>query len=131
MIAERFPDGRQRPYAWSRFNNHFRLASYKDLPVEHFEAACDYIRAMPRKGEDSEPGQVDLAAAMQVLARQRFLLRFGATPDQPLVLVPVPEDASVLTNEQIIKGISDPGGLFTLKELPEVIHAAASRLKAA
>ena len=41
LIAERFPSGKDRPYAWSRFNNHFRLASYKDLPSSRFEEACE------------------------------------------------------------------------------------------
>jgi len=52
LIAERFPDGRQRPYAWGRFNNHFRLASYKDLPSSKFAEACEYIRQIPLKKED-------------------------------------------------------------------------------
>lgn len=47
LIAERFPSGKDRPYAWSRFNNHFRLASYKDLPASKFEEACEYIGTMP------------------------------------------------------------------------------------
>lgn len=47
LIAERFPSGKDRPYAWSRFNNHFRLASYKDLPTNRFEEACEYIGTMP------------------------------------------------------------------------------------
>lgn len=47
LIAERFPSGKDRPYAWSRFNNHFRLASYKDLPANRFKDACEYIRTMP------------------------------------------------------------------------------------
>ena len=47
LIAERFPSGKDRPYAWSRFNNHFRLASYKDLPSSRFGEACEYIRTMP------------------------------------------------------------------------------------
>ncbi len=33
LIAEKFPDGGSRPGAWSRFNNHFRIASYKDLQL--------------------------------------------------------------------------------------------------
>lgn len=49
LIAERFPSGKDRPYAWSRFNNHFRLASYKDLPANRFEEACEYIRTMPEQ----------------------------------------------------------------------------------
>ena len=47
LIAERFPSGKDRPYAWSRFNNHFRLASYKDLPASRFGEACKYIKQMP------------------------------------------------------------------------------------
>ena len=49
LIAERFPSGKDRPYAWSRFNNHFRLASYKDLPASRFEEACEYIKTMPEQ----------------------------------------------------------------------------------
>ena len=49
LIAERFPSGKDRPYAWSRFNNHFRLASYKDLPSSRFEEACEYIKQMPEQ----------------------------------------------------------------------------------
>lgn len=49
LVAERFPDGRKRPYAWGRFNNHFRLSGYKNLPASRFEEACEYIRAMPDK----------------------------------------------------------------------------------
>ena len=39
LVSERFPSGKDRPYAWSRFNNHFRLASYKDLRANRFEEA--------------------------------------------------------------------------------------------
>lgn len=49
LIAERFPSGKDRPYAWRRFNNHFRLASYKDLPSSRFDEACEYIKTMPEQ----------------------------------------------------------------------------------
>ena len=49
LIAGRFPSGKDRPYAWSRFNNHFRLASYKDLPANRFGEACEYIKQMPEQ----------------------------------------------------------------------------------
>lgn len=54
LIAERFPSGKDRPYAWSRFKNHFRLASYKDLPANRFEEACEYIRNMQGIAQDAE-----------------------------------------------------------------------------
>ena len=55
LIAERFPNGQDRPYAWGRFNNHFRLASYKDLPCARFSEACAYIRGMPMKEAPALP----------------------------------------------------------------------------
>ena len=36
LIQERFPEGIDRPYAWSRFNKHFRIARYRELPASHF-----------------------------------------------------------------------------------------------
>lgn len=55
LIAECFPDGKDRPYAWGRFNNHFRLSGYKMLPASRFAEACDYIRTMPMKNEPTLP----------------------------------------------------------------------------
>lgn len=52
LIAQRFPEGKYRPYAWSRFNNHFGIASYKDLPQRRFSEAVEYIKTMPLKSED-------------------------------------------------------------------------------
>lgn len=46
LMSDRFSNGKDRPYAWSRFNNHFRLASYKDLPASKFDEACAYIANM-------------------------------------------------------------------------------------
>ena len=58
LIAERFPEGRNRPYAWSRFNNHFRLSSYKNLPASRFDEAVEYIKTMPlTKKAETKPGQ--------------------------------------------------------------------------
>lgn len=52
LIAQRFPEGKYRPYAWSRFNNHFGIASYKNLPQRRFSEAVEYIKTMPLKSED-------------------------------------------------------------------------------
>lgn len=49
LMAIRFPEGRDRPYGWSRFNRHFVISSYKHLRAERFAAACCYIPAMPDK----------------------------------------------------------------------------------
>lgn len=52
LIAQRFPEGKYRPYAWSRFNNHFGIASYKDLPQRRFSEAVEYIKTMPLKSDE-------------------------------------------------------------------------------
>jgi hypothetical protein len=52
-IAERFPDGQDRPYAWGRFNNHFRVARYRELPANRFAEACDYIATIPKRHLES------------------------------------------------------------------------------
>lgn len=49
LMAIRFPEGRDRPYGWSRFNRHFVVSSYKNLPASKFAEACCYIPAMPDK----------------------------------------------------------------------------------
>ncbi|HRD50289.1 MAG TPA: hypothetical protein PL166_11925 [Candidatus Contendobacter sp.] len=48
-------DGKIRAYFWSRFNNHFQLGSYKQLPAARFDEAVAYLEAMPLKGEKAEP----------------------------------------------------------------------------
>lgn len=47
LMAIRFPEGRDRPYGWSRFQRHFVVNSYKNLPADKFAQACCYIPAMP------------------------------------------------------------------------------------
>lgn len=36
-------DGKLRTQIWSRFQNHFKTASYKDLPYDKFNEAVDYL----------------------------------------------------------------------------------------
>ena len=46
-IKRRFPFGEDLPYAWGRFNNHFRLGSYKQLPAAKIDEALRYIETIP------------------------------------------------------------------------------------
>lgn len=48
-------DSSDKPHAyfWSRFNKHFKLASYKNLPAEQFDEAMDYMRKLEGDGDDS------------------------------------------------------------------------------
>lgn len=78
-IAARFPDGKQRPYAWSRFNNHFKLGSYKQLSAARVEEALLYIATMP--GGVSQQGQ-------------RWLLQFDES-GKP-IMSPLSEDTALI-----------------------------------
>jgi hypothetical protein len=44
--------GKPNAYFWSRYQNHFKLASYKDTPADKFEDAKDYLRRL--EGNDSD-----------------------------------------------------------------------------
>jgi Rha family phage regulatory protein len=55
LIARQFPEGRERPYAWSRFNNHFRIARYRELPAARFSEACAYIGQMTPRALAAAP----------------------------------------------------------------------------
>lgn len=42
-------NGSIRAYFWSRFNNHYKLGSYKQLPAAKFDEAVKYLRKIPAK----------------------------------------------------------------------------------
>lgn len=42
-VCEIAPDGKTRMALWSRFNNHFRISSYKNLPSEKYDDALLYL----------------------------------------------------------------------------------------
>lgn len=120
LIAERFPDGRKRAYAWGRFNNHFRLASYKSLPASRFAEACAYIPNMPDKGADIQP-----PAGVPDLRGTRWLLTVDHDGRQSMR--EVPEGASVLTHERMAEVLADPMGVAISDEVLEKLTKACMR----
>lgn len=44
--------GKPRAYFWSRYQNHFKLASYKDTPADRFDEAMDYLRRL--EGDEAD-----------------------------------------------------------------------------
>jgi hypothetical protein len=87
LIAERFTDGRERPYAWSRFNTHFRVARYRELPASQFHQACQYIHTMPHKQNApalplaASPAEAQ-AAELASLIAERLTPTTGLHPGQ-------------------------------------------------
>jgi len=63
LLCEKFPNGIDRPYAWGRFNKHFRISSYKNLPIERFNEAKEYISNIP-------PRPIAISAPNETLAEQ-------------------------------------------------------------
>lgn len=47
------PDSKMRAAIWSRFQKHFAVNSYKELPADRYEEACLYLNA---KGEEYRNG---------------------------------------------------------------------------
>ncbi|WP_412479874.1 BRO family protein [Azonexus sp. IMCC34839] len=89
-MAERFPNGADRPYAWSRFNNHFRLASYRDLPSSKYLEALRYIGTM-------EPKHNKLEENMPALEVRRAMLSGLSLPE-----VDAPESIEKAIKEKAI-----------------------------
>lgn len=123
LIAERFPDGRSRGYAWSRFNAHFRIARYRELPVSRFAEACAYIRGMPAK-DGSDPALSLIASRVE---NSRFMLTFNE--EGRIMLREVPEQALFIEPAEFAKVLREPSGV-PLRLLPEIVGACAERLGA-
>lgn len=121
-IAERFPDGKHRPYAWSRFNNHFNLGSYKQLPGSQVDEALAYIAQMPGGSTDTDRERL----AREALQFGRFLLSFDHRG--VMMLLEVPPMARMITDEEMVKLVGEPGE-FKRDLLPALIENAARRLK--
>ncbi len=120
IVADKDMTGKRRPYIWSRFNNHYKLGSYKQLPATQFDEAADYLRAMPMKDAPSLPAPDDLTGlAMAAIKNQRFILFFGdsLTP----VLIPIRDDEHVMSVDGFMENIAkiDPA---------KVVGAAAKAL---
>lgn len=123
-IAARFPDGKKRPYAWSRFNNHFQLGSYKQLPTSKTEEALAYIAQMEGGSEQAALER----AALDQLKHARFCMYFD---NGRMILKEIPQDARLLRDEDLPQLIRDPASAIDHTLLPDIIQAAAGRLKKA
>lgn len=122
-IAARFPEGKHRPYAWSRFNNHFQLGSYKQLPASKTDEALAYIAKMPSRGDEEDREKM----ARRALGFCRFLLYF--TPDGRMALEEISDAAMVFDSEQLPALVGDPEGYIKKKDLAPMIESAAKRLQ--
>ena len=121
-IAGRFPEGKHRPYAWSRFNNHFALGSYKQLPASRLDEALIYIDQMPGAVLESERER----QVRESVRAARFLLTFDARGQ--MHLHEVPGGAFVFAAEELPRLVGDVN--YPRAMLPSLLKAAADRLAA-
>ncbi len=122
LIAERFPQGRDRAYAWSRFNNHYRIASYKNLPVAKFAEACEYIANMPVKQEVLPKTDKPTFSLLQ----KRWLVYFDCNGVECAKLIPT--EAAIIIPDEIQDLIGDPAAVSE-SQLMDILHAGTKRLK--
>lgn len=70
LIAERFPDGKSRPYAWSRFNNHFQL--YACYPLIRRQEQAGHL---PWKPSATSSGMMSWSSIPRSCSIERILRR--------------------------------------------------------
>ncbi len=127
LIAERFPEGKHRPYAWSRFKNHFRIASYRELPADRLEEACVYIQIMPGAKEQAAlPAPTidpELTPISDRLAHGRFLATFD---NNRLHLREIEHDAYIMADHRWPNVIRQQH--VTTEVLLDLLDAVAAKL---
>ena len=121
-IYARFPDGKLRHYAWSRFDKHFDITSYKQLPASQLDEALVYIGQMPGAVLESERER----QVRESVRAARFLLTFDARGQ--MHLHEVPGDAFVFAAEELPRLVGDVN--YPRAMLPSLLKAAADRLAA-
>ncbi|MCK9394251.1 MAG: ORF6N domain-containing protein [Methylobacter sp.] len=62
--------GKPHAYFWSRFQNHFKLSSYKLTPAEKFDEAKEYLRKL--EGEDKDAFMMLTAKELSSIIRENM-----------------------------------------------------------
>lgn len=124
-IADKFPEGKSRPYAWSRFNNHFRIARYRELPARRFAEALAYIETMQAKALPA-PETEAINLALAGIPKGSALIVTQPEPGSVLIKA-LPQDAVIVREQDLPKLIAEQAAI-SKSLLPSIIQAAAGRL---
>lgn len=62
IVATISPDGKRRGEVWTRFNRHFKIGSYKQLPCGQIDEAKQYLIDTFLEGEYIEQAELDMQA---------------------------------------------------------------------
>jgi hypothetical protein len=128
--------GKPHAYFWSRFQNHFKLSSYKLMPAEKFDEAKEYLRKL--EGEDKDAFMMLTAKELSSIIRENMdrakvgevmpkesiggvILKFEGDEPQKLLVSVGPLGTSItklLPDEMVIKK-----GQFYIMEKKDGISA--------
>lgn len=120
-------DGKRTVALWSRFNNHFRLGSYKQLPADSFADAVTYLEGLtgeylPKQDKTAE--DILKQAAVEYLGRLRFMFSLDINGYASMSIVP--GNAFAIAPEEIPKMIEQ--GTIKREMIPAIIEACARGL---
>ncbi len=66
IVAHRAQDsGKLRAEIWSRFDNHFKVARYSQLPASRFEEAKTYLETLELRGRPDDDFRIDSISIIQ------------------------------------------------------------------
>lgn len=78
IVARRAHDsGKLRAEIWSRFDNHFRIARYSQLPASKFEEGKRYLETLQMKGQEEPPFRIDSVTIEYLPALPKESLTFS------------------------------------------------------
>jgi hypothetical protein len=121
-------EGGAFPYYWGRFNNHFKLGSYKQLPAARFEEAIEYLNQMPVKNQKALPAPEQADYHPLPLSARRWLIDYNSNGKERITEVDM--NASVINlQEDLPKVIRDSSSINDDEWLLEVVRACTDRLQ--
>lgn len=131
-------DGKKTVALWSRFNNHFRLGSYKQLPSKNFAEAITYLEGLtgeylPRPDlpnalhEIPTREQIFQEIIEESLGNLRLMV--SVNKHQAMKVQHIAPNEIITTAAQIPDLIANCGAIIPNAILPKIIEAVASRMK--
>lgn len=112
--------GKPNAVIWSRFNNHFRLSRYKDLPADKYDEALAYLETFPEKYRSvANTNQYHLAFNEAIDGRFLVTTARGTT-----IITQLNDRQLVYTAEEFCSFLQSKGHIVTTaEELKEKLQA--------
>lgn len=132
--AEKLPQGKRGEFirtGWSKLKSHFKT-NYRQIPAAEFTEAVSivsrHIIANAKQDRTAISHIEKMKIAEAYVKNARFVMSFDSKG--MMQLHEVPESAVLLTPDEIVRHIAEPG-TFPVSLLPSVIQAAGKRIQSA